>query len=124
MLGDSRDALFVYCSTVEGVSDQFLPPFIIGDAKSPAKEERHVSGNASVIMGWESVLKLLGPFAEMYRVSRSSIGLQFFNDGRTQKRMTDAVEGKRKRKRSTKGGKTESGNVEEEGTGRSDKEAK
>jgi hypothetical protein len=63
VLGSSRDHLFIYCITHEGVPESTLS--LHADSKSDI---------GGAIMGRESTLELLGPFAELYRVARSSSG--------------------------------------------------
>ena len=61
VLGSARDHLFIYCITHEGVPEGTLSP-LADDG----------SGIAGAIMGRDSTFELLGPFAELYRVARSS----------------------------------------------------
>jgi hypothetical protein len=63
VLGSARDHLFIYCITHEGVLESTLS--LHADNKSDI---------GGAIMGRESTLELLGPFAELYRVARSSSG--------------------------------------------------
>jgi len=62
VLGSARDHIFVYCVSHEGVPE--------GTLSSHSDDETEVGG---AIMGRESLLELLGPFAELYRVARSSL---------------------------------------------------
>jgi hypothetical protein len=61
VLGSSRDHLFIYCITHEGVPESTL---------SLHADQKGDLGGA--IMGRDSTFELLGPFAELYRVARSS----------------------------------------------------
>jgi hypothetical protein len=63
VLGSARDHLYIYCITHEGVLESTLS--LHADSKSDI---------GGAIMGRESTLELLGPFAELYRVARSSSG--------------------------------------------------
>jgi hypothetical protein len=58
-----RDLVYIYCITHEGVPEGTLS--LHPDNKSDI---------GGAIMGRESTLELLGPFAELYRVARSSSG--------------------------------------------------
>ena len=60
VLGSARDHLYIYCITHEGVPE---------DTLSLNTDKSDVGG---AIMGRDGTFKLLGPFAELYRVARSS----------------------------------------------------
>jgi hypothetical protein len=61
VLGSSRDHLFIYCITHEGVPESTLS--LLADRKGDFR---------GAIMGRDSTFELLVPFAELYRVARSS----------------------------------------------------
>lgn len=61
VVSSARDHLFIYCITHEGVPESAL-----------SLHADDVSGCDGAIMGRESTFELLGPFAELYRVARSS----------------------------------------------------
>jgi hypothetical protein len=61
VLGSSRDHLFIYCITHEGVPESTLS--LHADRKGDL---------GGAIMGRDGTFELLGPFAELYRVARSS----------------------------------------------------
>ena len=61
MLSSARDHLFIYCITHEGVPESTLS--LLADRKGDF---------CGAIMGRDSTFELLGPFAELYRVARSS----------------------------------------------------
>jgi hypothetical protein len=63
VLSSARDHLFIYCITHEGVPESAL-----------SLHADDVSGFDGAIMGRDSTFELLGPFAELYRVARSSSG--------------------------------------------------
>jgi hypothetical protein len=61
VLSSARDHLFIYCITHEGVPESTL-----------SLHADNGSGLDDAIMGRDGTLKLLGPFADLYRVARSS----------------------------------------------------
>jgi hypothetical protein len=61
VLGSARDHLYIYCITHEGVPE---------DTLSLNTDNKIDVGGA--IMGCDGTFELLGPFAELYRVARSS----------------------------------------------------
>jgi hypothetical protein len=61
VLGSARDHLYIYCITHEGVPEDTLS--LNTDNKSDV---------GGAIMGRDGTFELLGPFAELYRVARSS----------------------------------------------------
>ena len=79
-----RDFVFVYCVTHEDIPDGMLPleegegGAVQGGA---ATEQGRLPRNCAV-MGRDSTIKLLGPFAEMYRVARSSLSRFLTSAGR------------------------------------------
>jgi hypothetical protein len=79
-----RDYVFIYCVTHEDIPDGMLPleegegGAVQGGA---ATEQGRLPRNCAV-MGRDSTLKLLGPFAELYRVARSSLSRFLTSAGR------------------------------------------
>jgi len=74
VLSFSVDYLYIYCITHEGVPEGTLS-LQVGDkdAVGVAVNERDHLPHLGAIMGRDSTLELLGPFAELYSVARSSL---------------------------------------------------